>query len=55
MHDYDAREAFYLNCENLVYWAGVLGPGAGPLLPNSGYVLNLLLYCQKYIRENLYV
>jgi hypothetical protein len=47
MHDYDDHEAVYLNCEICVSWARILGPGAGPLLPNSENVLNLL-YCQIY-------
>jgi hypothetical protein len=41
MYDYDVHEAVYL------------GPGVGPLLPNSENVLNLLLYCQRYMRKSI--
>jgi hypothetical protein len=51
MHDYDVHEAVYLNCEIRVSWARVLDRGAGSLLPNSENVLNLLLYCQMYMRK----
>jgi hypothetical protein len=58
MHDYDVHEAVYLNCEICISWARVLGPGAGPLLPNCENVLinlQILLYLLSNTYEEMYM
>jgi hypothetical protein len=53
MHDYDIHEAVYVNFEIRISWARVLGPGAGPLLPNSENALNIFLHCQICMRKSI--